>query len=350
MDFRFENFMVLHLLWLVLAFLPLLFLLKYWQERKVKTVFGKTLPILIRATALNKQKIHIVLEGLVVILLVLAYGRPQFGEGTQKIQRSGIEMIFAIDVSLSMLTEDIKPNRLDLAQKTLKRILDRSAGHRIGLVAFAGSAALVSPITSDYSALAMYIDSLSTSLVSHQGTYFTQALITAMDSFQRGGLEQEDGVHASRAIIVISDGEDNEPGALDQARQLAQEGLHIYTIAVGTEQGAPIPLRDQFGRVQGYKKDKFQKTVLSRVQDDLLKQLATSGNGKFMYASFEGNEVDLLLNDLNQLEQKEFEEERSMNYREQFQVLLALALLLLFIDLLLSENKKLLPINKRLYQ
>ena len=338
MDFRFEHTTALHLIWLACIFLPILFLFKYWQYQKNKAFIGKTLPFLIRKTSFSKKKSKYILEGLVLILLILAYARPQFGEGTQKIQRSGIEMIFAIDVSLSMLAEDIKPNRLDLAQKTLKRILNQSAGHKIGLVAFAGSAALVSPITSDYSALAMYIDSISTSLLSSQGTNFTQALTTARESFHRGGLQQEEGVHTSRAIIVISDGEDNEPGVLDKANELADEGLHIYTIAVGTKEGVPIPLRDQFGQIQGYKKDKSQKTVLSRLQDELLKQLALAGNGKFAYASFEGSEIKLLLNDLNQLEKKEFEEEKAINYKEQFQILLAIAILLLFIDLLLSEQ------------
>lgn len=337
MNFRFESFEALHYLWFVIAFVPLLLFLRQRQQRKVSDFFGKTLPFLIRTISLKKQNIKWILECLVFVLLILAYARPQFGEDIQKIQRSGIEMVFAIDVSLSMLSEDIKPNRLDLAKKTLKRILDQSVGHKAGLVAFAGSAALISPITSDYSTLSMYIDAISTSLMSMQGTRFTQALLVAADSFKTDQ-EENESVHISRAIVVVSDGEDNEPGALQTARKLADEGLHIYTMAVGTNKGAPIPIRDELGQLQGYKRDKSQSIVLSQVQDSLLREIASVGNGSFGYASFSGDEVKLLIDDLDQLEKREFEEQQAVNYKEQFQILLAFALLLMFIEMLLSER------------
>lgn len=340
MNFRFENIIILNLLWLVLAFHPFFLLLKYWREQKAKAVFGRTLSFLTSTNCFRKKQGKFILEGVILVLMIIAYARPQSGGDVEKIQRSGIEVILAIDVSLSMLTEDVKPNRLDLAKKTLKRILDQSVGHKVGLLAFAGSSALISPLTSDYSTLAMYIDSISTTLISRPGTHFTQALDLATESFKQGGLKKNTGLQVSRAVIVVSDGEDNEPGALQKARELAQkEDLHIYTIAVGTKQGAPIPLRDQFGQLQGYKKDKSQKTVLSRVQDDLLKQMALVGGGNFTYATFSGNEVKLLLDDLEQLEKEEFEEEQVINYKELFQWLLAIALLLMFLELLLSEKK-----------
>ena len=337
MNFRFESFQALHLLWLLVAFIPLVIFFSQRQQKRIKLLFGKSLPSLIKTLSVRKQNIKWILECLVFTLLVMAYARPQFEGTAEKIQRSGIEIIFAIDVSLSMLAEDIKPNRLDLAQKTLKRILDKLAGHRAGLVAFAGSAVLISPLTSDYSTLAMYIDAISTSLMSTQGTQFAPALNIAASSF-----EQEDTgpktKHTSRVIIIISDGEDNEEGALETARTLADMGLHIYTIAVGMDKPVPIPMKDQFGQFIGYKKDKATNIVLSQVQDKLLQQLASVGQGHFTYASFQGDEVELLVDALNQLEQREFEEEQIVNYQEQFQILSAIALLLMFIELLLSEK------------
>ncbi len=339
MSFRFEHLEAFYYLWFLLGFIPLLLILRYKKQKDVKALFGKTLPFLTRTTSLTKQNIKWILECFIFILLVVSYARPQFGEDIQKIQRSGIEMVFVIDTSLSMLTEDIKPNRLDLAKKTLKRILDQSVGHKIGLVAFAGSAALISPITSDYSALNIYIDAISTSLIQKQGTYFTQALLTASDSFKRIQEETQDS-NSSQVIIIISDGEDNEPGALEVARKLTNEGLHIYTMAIGTKKGAPIPLRDDLGQIQDYKRDKSDNIVLSRVQDKLLRDMARIGKGQFAYASVGGNEVKLLIDDLNQLEKRKFEEDQFVNHQEQFQIILALALLLMFVEILLSERIK----------
>ena len=340
MIFRFEHLEAFYYLWFLLAFIPLLLILRYRKQKNIKAIFGKTLPFLTRTTSLTKQNTKWILECLIFILLVIAYARPQFGEDVQKIQRSGIEMVFTIDISLSMLTEDIKPNRLDLAKKTLKRILNQSVGHKIGLVAFAGSAALISPITSDYSALAMYIDAISTSLIQTQGTYFTQALLTAADSFEKDQEEIQDS-NSSQVIIIISDGEDNEHGALEVVRKLANEkGLHIYTMAIGTKKGAPIPIRDDLGQIRDYKRDKADNIVLSRVQDKLLRDIARIGKGQFTYASIGGDEVQLLIDDLNQLERTKFEEDQFVNHQEQFQFILALALLLMFVEILLSERVK----------
>ena len=337
MNFRFEYLEAFHYFWFLLAFVPLLLILRYKKQKNIKSLFGKTLPFLTRTTSMTKQNIKLVLECLVFTLLVLAYARPQFGEDTQTMQRSGVEIVFAIDTSLSMLTEDIKPNRLDLAKRTLHRILDQSVGHKIGLVAFAGSAALISPITSDYSALAMYIDAISTSLIQTQGTRFTQALLTSADSFKKGEEEVQE-LSSSQVIIIISDGEDNEPGALELASKLANDGLHIYTMAVGTEKGAPIPIRDDLGQLQDYKKDKSQNIVLSRSQDKLLRNIASIGKGQFTYASIGGDEVKLLMDDLDQLEKRKFEEDQFVNAQEQFQIILALALLLMFLEIMLSER------------
>ena len=337
MNFRFEYLEAFYYLWFLLVFVPLFLMLRHSRQRKIKALFGKTLSFLTKTRSLTRQNIKLILECFVFVLLVVAYARPQFGEDIQTIQRSGIEMVFAIDTSLSMLTEDIKPNRLDLAKKTLQRILDQSVGHKIGLVVFAGSAALISPITSDYSALAMYIDAISTSLIQTQGTRFTQALLTAADSFKKNQEEVQDS-NSSQVIIIISDGEDNEAGALEVTRKLADDGLHIYTMAVGTEKGAPIPIRDDLGQLRDYKRDKSQNIVLSRTQDKLLRDIANVGKGQFAYASIGGSEVKLLIDDLNQLEKRKFEEDQFVNSQDQFQIILALALLLMFLEIMLSER------------
>ena len=340
--FRFESAEVLHLLWLVPIFWIIVTVLVRRREKQSEKVYGKkALKFLTASASSSKRRWKLFFELLVFALLVIAYARPQFGQSVQDVKSEGVELIFAVDVSNSMMTEDVKPNRLELAKKTLQRVMERSAGHRIGLVAFAGSSALIAPMTSDYSALHMFIDSLSPSSVGTQGTVFARALQTAADSFKRGGLGKEEGIHATQVIVVVSDGEDNEPGALKVAEELKQKGFHVYTIAVGTRKGGPIPVRNDRGVLEGYKKDGSGTPVVSTVKEGLLKEIAEAGGGGFAFATFGGKEVELLLNDLKRLNKAEFEREKMTNFDEHYGWFLAFALLIAMTELLISERKSL---------
>ncbi len=243
-----------------------------------------------------------------------------------------------LDISTAMLAEDVKPSRLQFAKAELTRLFDMMSGDKVGLVGFAGSALLLSPLTNDISSLKMFLDSVSPFSVETQGTDFKKALEEASKAFERGGTEDDDRAKTTRVILVLSDGEDQEKGALELAKKLTGEGFRIFTIAFGTERGGLIPVRDERGFLRGYKKDRTGKEVMSQVKGDFLKELARVGQGAFHFATFGGNEARQMKADLDKLQKAEFASSMATQYEERFQLFLALALLFFALELLIAEQ------------
>ncbi len=338
--FRFENPMALQLLWLVPVFWSIWFFVGKMKHRKMlKEIGEKTYPFLSQSLSGARSRWKVAFEIFFFVFAILALARPQMGQVSKDIKSEGIELVFLVDVSKSMLAEDVKPSRLELAKKTLERIMNKVRGHKIGLIAFAGSAVEAAPMTVDYQALSMYIDSLSPYSVGTQGTRFALALSTAADIFKRGGLGKEEGSHATQAMVIVSDGEDNEPGALDLAKKLKEEGYVIYTIGVGTKKGAPIPERDERGTLKGYKKDKSGQPVLSTLKDGLLQDLAKMGGGRFFYATFSGDETDTISKSLSKLHKVEFEKKTMTDFDEIYQIFLLIAFLFGVFSMLLRTRR-----------
>jgi Ca-activated chloride channel family protein len=271
--------------------------------------------------------------------MILALSRPQIGVSQQEIKSEGIELMLVIDVSNSMMAEDVRPNRLEQVKHEFSKLIDQLPGAKIGVIAFAGSAALLSPLTTDPNALKMYLDSLSPDSVSSQGTNFKAALEEAQESFKRGGAQKDETTRVTRVILIASDGEDNEQGALDFAKELSKDGTRIFTLAYGTEKGAPIPDRDQMGFLRGYKKDKAAQTILTTVKGDALQTLANAGNGSFYFGVFAGNHIEKLIADFDKLEKAQFETKVATQYDERYQWFLFLAFVLLLIEMSLGERK-----------
>ena len=337
-----------------LWFLPLRAFALFYFVRQDKSVLQKALgprmhPFLTSSLSMPKRRLKWILEGLVLVFAIFALARPQLGAGSESIKSEGIELIIAFDVSSSMLAEDVKPSRLEFAKREVFRLIDTMTGSKVGVVAFAGSAALSAPMTTDRSALKMFVDSLSPSSVGSQGTEFRRALLEAESAFERGsdvddGSEEEEETSSeeplpvTRAILIVSDGEDNEPGALAAAESLAKKGIHIFSLAFGTEKGAPIPVRASNGTVRGYKRDANGKTILSSTKGTVLKKLAEVGKGSFYFATFGGNAIPRIANDINQLEKTKFEDEVITTYSEKYQILLLVALLLALLEIFLGER------------
>lgn len=294
---------------------------------------------LISSVSFTKRKIKIILEGLVLVFCLLSLARLQMGQGEQKVKSEGIELMIAVDVSRSMLAEDIKPSRLDFAKREMNKLLDQMSGHKVGLIVFAGSSVLVAPLTTDYSALRMYIDSLDMNSVSTQGTYFAKAMSVAEEAFKNGGTETDEAVKVTRGILFISDGEDNEPGAIDAATKLNDDGIKIFSLGIGTEEGGSIPIRDSFGYLKGYKKDDSGNIIVSRAKTQLLQDIAAKGGGAYYHAVFGGKHTTQIVEDLAKLEKAQFDTKVTVNYNEYFQVFLLFAIVLAFLELLLSEKK-----------
>lgn len=281
-----------------------------------------------------------VLRFLAVGFLLLALARPQGGEQQQTLKSRGIEIVALVDVSESMLAEDLQPSRLAQARLDLIRLMELQKSSQIGLVAFAGSATLLSPLTKDPGALRMYIDSLSPLSVSSQGTVFSAALAEAREAFERGGTTSDELNQVTRVILVLSDGEDHEPGAIDLAQKLRQDGYFIFTIAYGTEKGAPIPQRDAMGFLRGNRKDESGEVIWTKVQGQALQKLAEVGQGQFLFARPGSSHMEDLNASLGLLEQKDFETQSSAFTKEWFQTPLAIAMLLLLLDLFLIEKSR----------
>lgn len=339
-EYRFEDRAALQFL----ALIPLMALLMWWMFRRTRQVVNsqispKISAFLLRSVSTRKRKWKLVLQCLALALFVVALARPQSGESKQKAKSEGLEIMIALDVSNSMLTEDARPSRLELAKLELSRFLDSLSGDKVGLVAFAGSAVTLSPMTTDKAAMKMFIDSLNTHAVTTQGTDFRKALNECYTALQRGGVDAEENKNTTKVIIVVSDGEDNEKGAIDQAEKIAADGIRIFTLGIGTEQGGQIPMRDVHGNLLGYKKDKSGQAVISKTSDDSLKALATAGKGTYQHITFGGDAIRNLKASIDQLQRTQMDTAEVTNYNEHYQAFLFLGILLALIELLLSERK-----------
>lgn len=308
------------------------------KSRLRKNISDKLFPFLTRSVSSTKAKIRLILRFVILLLLSVSLMRPLIEGGKEKVSHQGIEVVFAADVSESMLAEDIKPSRLEFAKADLTKLAEKLVGHKIAVVAFAGKAVLMSPLTSDVSATRMYIDALSPQVVSTQGTSFTEALKVSLGAFERGGIESESQT-VSRAIIIVSDGEDHEPGIEKVIDELTNKGIHVYTLAYGTEKGAPIPIRDGMGSVRGYKSDRSGETIITQVVGKELELLAEKGQGVFAFTQGQMGYLDRVIDSINTLKKSSSSEQYRPQYRELFQIPLALALLLLLIEFIFVEKK-----------
>lgn len=338
--FRFENQSAFQ----ILILLPLLIgigIVTYRRaEAQLKKAFGqKMLPFLTASISTSKRKWKTVLQTVAVILMIIALARPQAGQSKQEVKVEGVEVVVLADVSTSMLADDVRPSRLEQMKIDLSRLVDLMPGNKIGIIAFAGSPALLSPLSTDPGALKLYIDSLAVTSVSSQGTEFKRALIDAKEAFQRGGVSKDDVTRVTRVVIIVSDGEDHEQGALEEAKKLASEGTRIFTVAYGTEKGAPIPERDSLGYLRGYKKDKAGQTILTTVHGGALKELAQAGQGGFYHAVSSGDHLKALVEDINKLEKAQFQSEMAVQYDEKFQSFVLTAIIILILELLLGERR-----------
>lgn len=338
--FRFES--PHYFIWLLLV--PAMLIISYFANRmakkKIEAGLGaRVSPFLLVSVSWRKRRFKLHLQLLALAFLLFALARPQSGGSQQEIKSEGVEVLFLADVSESMMAEDVKPNRLGQMRAELSRVIDLMSGNKMGLIAFAGSATLLSPLTTDPAALKMYIDSLAPVSVSSQGTNFQAALSEAIDAFQRGGAGQDETSRVTRVIVVASDGEDHEPGALDLAKKMAADGTRIFGLVYGTEKGASIPERDSLGFLKGYKKDESGQTVITTVKGDAISALAQAGQGDTFFAAAGGNHLQRLVNAIDQLEKTQFDSKMAIQYKENFQILLLFAFFMLAIEVLVGERK-----------
>jgi Ca-activated chloride channel family protein len=266
-------------------------------------------------------------------LLVTALARPQFGSRVETVRREGRDVLIALDLSASMVAEDMAPNRLEKAKFAIADLIDQLDGDRVGLVAFAGEAFVQSPLTLDYGAARLFLNAMEPDMMSVQGTNLGQAIAVALDAF--AATERR-----HRVLVVITDGEDHEGEVDDAISRATDEGVVIYTVGIGSTDGVPIPDFDAAGQAQGFKRDGDGAVVTTRLDEATLMTLAERTGGTYYRASPGGTELAVLAEELAGGEGREFESEQVTLFDEQYQLFLGLALVLLISDVLVSDRRR----------
>jgi Ca-activated chloride channel family protein len=288
--------------------------------------------LLMPLRSVARSHIKFVLFLLILISLIIAVARPQFGSKLEEIKREGIEIIIALDVSRSMLAEDIKPNRLERAKQAISSLVNHMQNDKIGMIVFAGDAYTQLPITSDYISAKIFLSSINTEIVSKQGTAIASAIELGTKSFTQDP-------EASKVIVVISDGEDHVGDPVEAARLAAEKGIKVYTIGMGSTSGAPVPISEYESGQAGFLKDRSGEVVISRMDPAMLKKIADAGKGKFYGASESSIGLNQLYSELNKMNKAEIETKVYSEYDDQFQYFIGLALILIIIDIFILERK-----------
>jgi len=303
------------------------------KKRFSKFADSKFIELLAPLTSNSRSNIKFILSLLVISLGILSIANLQSGSKMEEVKREGIDLFFCIDISNSMNAEDIAPNRLERSKQAINNIINKLNGDRVGIIVFAGNAYVQLPITTDYSAAKMFLSTINTDLIPTQGTEIGSAINLASKSF---GTNEN-----NKAIVVISDGEDHENGdAIKAVQEAAKLGIKIYTIGMGLEDGAPIPTYNKYGKRTGYKKDKNGNIVITKLDDNMLRQIAEIGDGIYRRASNSNVGLDEIYEEINKSDKSEIEAKVFSDYEDQFQWFLGAAIILLIIELLISSGKK----------
>ncbi len=313
---------------LIVAFL----FVALWKKRKQKAFAD---PRLLERLSPDISPFKSTLKVLMILLglsfLIISLVNPKMGTKLKTIKRQGVDVVFALDVSKSMLAEDIAPNRLEKSKQIISKIIDKLGSDRVGIIIYAGNAYPLLPITTDHAAANMFLQNANPDMVSSQGTAINEALKLAKSYY-------DDDDQTNRYLFVISDGEDHEENVNYIADEAVKEGIKIYTIGVGTSKGSPIPLKRE-GNLIGYKKDRKGEVVVTKLNDKTLKAIASDGKGEYLYGNNTTKTVAYIDELLLAADKKEFETKQFSDYKDQFQWFIALGLLFLVFDMLMFNKK-----------
>ncbi|MEM6864776.1 MAG: VWA domain-containing protein [Bacteroidota bacterium] len=321
----------------LLAIIPVMavafFFLQIWKRRTQKQFAD---PRLLRKLAPDKSQFKSTLKLLFLLtglgFLILGLVNPKIGTKLETVKREGVDIVFAIDVSKSMLAEDIAPNRLEKAKRLVSEIINQLASDRIGIIAYAGQAYPQLPITTDYGAAKMFLQAMNTNMLSSQGTAINAAIDLASTYY-------DDDEQTNRVLFIVSDGEDHsEKSTIQAVENATQNGIRIFTLGVGKSKGVPIPLKRN-GVVESLKKDNQGEVVITRLNETVLSEIADEGNGIFIDGSQTDKAVEAIKEQLDQMDKKEFEAKQFAEYKDQFQWFLAIGLFFLFLDIFLLDRK-----------
>jgi len=319
-----------------LAIIPVifvLFLLVLWWKKRIQKQFtdSNLIQKLSPEKSTFKSILKITMLCLGLAFLIISLTNPKMGTKLETVKREGVDIVFALDVSKSMLAEDIAPSRLDKAKQIITKIIDNLGSDRVGIIIYAGNSYPLLPITTDHAAAKMFLQNANPDMVSSQGTAINEAIEKAITYYDN---EEQ----TNRFLFIVSDGEDHEENTITLAQEAQKEKIKIYTVGVGTNEGGPIPLRTMDGEIS-YKKDSKGEVVITKMNEDVLKEIANEGKGKYINGNKTQETIDIIDDILLKAEKTEFESKQFSDYKDQFQWFLGFGILFLIIDVLLLEKK-----------
>lgn len=329
--FRFAH---IEFLWglLIIPLLALFFIWARFARKRALKRFGnqQTIKELMPFVSKSRPVFKFILLMLALAFFIVGAARPQFGSKLKKVQREGIELIIALDVSNSMMAEDIQPNRLERAKRAISRLVDRLKDDKIGLIVFAGEAYTQLPITTDYNSAKLFLEAVNTQIVPRQGTAIGAAINMAIRSFTPEG-------NANKAIVIITDGENHEDDPVTAAQEAAKNGIIVHTIGMGLPQGSPIPVLRN-GQTD-YLRDNDGKVVVTKLDETTLEEIAAAGKGIYVRANNAQVGLNALFDEINKMEKEEMETLVYSEYDDQFQYFFAIGLFLLLLEFVILERK-----------
>ena len=310
-----------------------LFLLVLWWKKRTQKQFADAglIDKLSPEKSTFKSFLKIGAICLALAFLVISLTNPKMGTKLETVKREGVDIVFALDVSKSMLAEDIAPNRLEKAKQIITRVIENLGSDRVGIIIYAGNSYPLLPITTDHAAAKMFLQNANPDMVSSQGTAINEAIERAMTFY-------DNNEQTNRFLFIVSDGEDHEENSVEIAKKASGEGIKIYTVGVGSEKGGPIPLRNIGGAIS-YKIDNKGEVVITKMVEKVLRDIANEGNGKYINGNKTQETIDIIDEVLLKAEKSEFETKKFSDYKDQFQWFVGFGLLFLIIDLLLLEKK-----------
>ncbi len=334
--FRFAHGEILYGLILIPFLVVIYIIYSVWRKRAARKFASPELKDVLMPDASSfRQNTKFFFLIVSLIFMIFALAGPRTGSKLKEVKKKGSEIIIALDVSRSMLAEDLTPSRLDVAKQELGRLINRLDGDKIGLIVFAGKAYTQIPITTDYGAARLFLNSVSTDMVSEQGTNIGDAIDLAIRSFSPES-ETQQGNASSRSIIVITDGENHEPGVFDAAKRAAEKGIIVHTIGLGDPSGVPIPVARGSNN---YIRDKQGNVVVSKLDENTLRRISSITNGFFIRSGRNGAGLSELMSKIEEQNKEEYTAKVYSEYIERYQYFLGAGLLTLFVSILIMERK-----------
>ncbi|MFC1485295.1 VWA domain-containing protein [bacterium] len=325
----------LYLLFLILIpIFALLFIVAWNGKKKRLSIFGdyNVVKTLIPFDIWERQKLKLVIVLFALLFLIIGLAGPQFGTRITEVKRKGVDVVIAIDTSLSMLAEDIKPDRMSEAKRQLGNLIKLLEGNRVGIIAFAGTSFLQCPLTLDLNSAKLFLDFIDIGIVPQQGTELGSAIRLAAKTFH-----SKERKH--KALVILTDGEDHESQPIKAAEEAKKEGVKIFTIGFGRKDGEVIPLKDARGKTVDYKKDRAGKTVVTKLDENLLKRIAMTTGGKYYYSSTGLLEIEKISDAINSLDKKDLSSKFQSQYEPRFYYFVIIGFLLLLFDIFFKESK-----------